>query len=467
MNNESLEKAVLAALILSPHIAPDFFSICQTPHLFYEEPNKVVAEAIKALYDRGDKIDLITVVSELKKTGGHKMANSAYVAGIVKDISTAANWEAHTRILLEMYMKRELYNLAVMAVGKAQNESIDIFEELSAFEKGLHSILNQSISMDEDTISNLVTKEAERWEIDNLHGIAGHRTGIDRMDEAMGGLVPSDLVIIAARPGQGKTALILSVIRNLCKQKLPVGIFSLEMSSSQLTQRILSQESGVFASKIRNNDLNKLDKEALYRAAGSISSWPIYINDQAGIKLSRLKAKATIWKKKYKIQALFVDYLQLITTDSKKNGTRENEISEISRGLKVLAKDLQIPVIALSQLSRSVEQRPNKLPQLSDLRESGSIEQDADSVLFIMRPEYYKMNEYEVNGQSISSDGLCILEAAKLRHGAVGTYAIRFNPGIMQFTNYGTPYATPLIEPVTPKSYIGTKSGMSFDQEPF
>lgn len=446
-HDEKLEKAVIGALILSPYIAPDFFSICQNLNVFYNEQNRAISEAVKALYDRGDAIDLITVTKEIRAKGMSKVVPTTYISGIITLVSSAANWEIHTRILLELFMKRELWNLASQALAKAQNETTDVFQEISDLEKGLQNILNQTISMDEQSIHQLVSKEAEKWEEENLNGIAGHRTGIDRMDEAMGGLVPSDLVIIAARPGQGKTALVLSVIRNLCRQKLPVGIFSLEMSSSQLTQRLLSQESGVFASKIRNNSLNNFDREALYKAAGTVGAWPLYINDQAGIKLSRIKAKATIWKKKYNIQALFVDYLQLVSTDAKKNGTRENEISEISRGLKVLAKDLEIPVIALSQLSRAVEARPNKLPQLSDLRESGSIEQDADSVLFIMRPEYYKMNEYDVNGQVMPADGLCILEAAKLRHGAVGSYAIRFNAGIMQFTNYGSQAKNIFIPP--------------------
>jgi len=279
-------------------------------------------------------------------------------------------------------------------------------------------------------------EEAEKWLIQGSGGMAGASYGIPVIDTATGGLVDTDLIVVAARPGQGKTAFVLSIMRNFCLRGDGVGIFSLEMGRSQLVQRLLSQQASVWASKIRKNDLDGFDRQRLYAAKTQMGKWPLQINDNAGISLRRLKTKALMWKKKFGIKLLVVDYLQLMGGDGKKQN-REGEISEISRGLKVLAKDLKIPIIALSQLSREVEKRPSKMPQLSDLRESGAIEQDADQVFFLMRPAYYKMDgEMEINGASYECDNLCILDIAKFRAGATGQIPLRFDGPTMRFADF-------------------------------
>lgn len=431
--NENLEQHVIGALLLDPNIRPEFFSIVQTMNIFYFEQNRLIGEVIKAMYDKGEDIDLITIRSALKAAKTLDIVGGMpYVSKCFSQIASAAHWEAHTRILLQLYMKRELYMLGNYTAYESQKED-DVFKLIAHVETGVQGILNQTIVSNEKTIPALLAEEQTRW--NQPAGLAGISTGLKVFDMATGGLVKSDLTIIGARPGQGKTALILSIIRNLCNEGHSCGIFSLEMSGPQIIQRLLAQEAQVFGTKIRNVELTDIDRQYLAKASEKISKWNLQINDQAGITMSRLKAKAVMWKRKYDIKAIFVDYLQLMSSE-KKSASRESEISEISRGLKVLAKDLNVPVIALSQLSRSVEARANKLPQLSDLRESGQIEADADSVLFLMRPEYYKMNEYDINGANISTVGLAILEAAKLRHGAVGTYALRFDGPFMRFSNY-------------------------------
>jgi replicative DNA helicase len=214
-------------------------------------------------------------------------------------------------------------------------------------------------------------------------------------------------------------------------------MFSLEMSSEQLIERLISQDSDVFAYKLKRNLLDNYDRERLYTSASRVRKWPLQINDQAGLNIRKLRTKALMWKKKFDIKLLVIDYLQLMSGQNKNGQNREGEIAEISRGLKILAKDLNIPIIALSQLSRAVESRPTKMPQLSDLRESGSIEQDANLVIFLMRPEYYKMTEsVEFDNDSYSVENLCIVDIAKFRDGDTSTFPVKFNGPLMKFSDY-------------------------------
>lgn len=435
-----IEQVVLGAMLLDGGAVIEFFNLIQTLDVFENSENKSVAGAMKSLYDRNEKIDVITVVNELRKSGEYKKAGGAkYVAELSSKISSAAHFETHIRILLEMYMKRGTAVFAQQLLSGALSDTDDVFERVAMVQNGLDSLLNQSLVTDEQTIAGILDEEAQKWMTENISGLAGMSYGIPDLDAATGGLVDTDLIIIAARPGQGKTAFVLSVMRNLCLKNQPVGIFSLEMSRNQLIQRLISQQSDVWAAKIRSNKLDNFDRPRLFSAKETMSKWPLYINDNAGISLRRLKTKAIMWKKKFGIKLLVVDYLQLMSGDSRK-GNREGEISEISRGLKHLAKDLKIPVIALSQLSREVEKRPGKMPQLSDLRESGSIEQDADQVFFLMRPAYYRMDgDMEIEGKNYATEDLCVLDVAKFRAGATGQVALRFNGPLMKFSDYNAP----------------------------
>jgi len=440
-----IEEAVLGSMLIDADSVTDFFNIIQTMDVFESPENAMVAKSMKTLYDRNDKIDVLTVAAELKKAGTLKnMGGVKRLAALSSKISSAAHFEIHLRLLLEFYMKRGTALFAQQLLNGALSDTDDVFERVAIVQNGLDGLLNQSIVSDELSIGGILEEESEKWMIENRGGLAGQSTGIPALDKASGGLVDTDLTIIAARPGQGKTAFVLTLMRNLCLKGIPVGIFSLEMSRNQLVQRLLSQESQVFASKIRTNQLDNGDRMRLFEAKKHMATWPIQINDNAGISLRRLKTKAILWKKKHGIKLLVVDYLQLMGSDSKK-GNREGEVAEISRGLKVLAKDLKIPIIVLSQLSREVEKRTGKMPQLSDLRESGSIEQDADMVMFLMRPAYYRMDgEMEIEGVNYNCEDLCILDIAKFRAGATGQVALRFNGALMKFTDYGHAIPTPI-----------------------
>jgi replicative DNA helicase len=242
---------------------------------------------------------------------------------------------------------------------------------------------------------------------------------------------------VGARPGQGKTALVVSLIRNLAKQGIPCGMFSLEMSKHELAQRLVSQESQVFAFKIKSGELTEREKVILNSCKQNMRSWNIRIFDEGEMNLRKLRSRAIMWQKKYGIKVLFIDYLQLMSGSDKRGSSRENDIAEISRGLKILARELNIPIVALSQLSRRVEERPDKMPQLSDLRESGAIEQDADSVWFLMRPAYYKMTgQVDIGGKSYDLNDVCIIDQAKMRSGNTGQIALKFDGPLMRMNNH-------------------------------
>jgi replicative DNA helicase len=317
------------------------------------------------------------------------------------------------------------------------SETDDVFDTVAKIHDGLDDLMKQVITEDERTIQTVVYDVSQKWQEHNATGLAGLSTGIKIVDEKTGGLVDTDLIILAARPGQGKTAFVLSILRNLSIANVATGMFSLEMSSDQLIERMISQDSDVFAYKIKRNILENYDRERLYSSANRVRNWPLQINDEAGLNIRKLRSKALMWKKKFGIKLLVVDYLQLMAGQNKKGQNREGEIAEISRGLKVLAKDLNIPIIALSQLSRAVESRPSKMPQLSDLRESGSIEQDANMVIFLMRPEYYKMTEsVDFDNDSYPVKDLCIVDIAKFRDGDTSTFPVKFNGPLMKFSDY-------------------------------
>jgi replicative DNA helicase len=414
--------------------------LVQSSEVFTEEKHRIVCNALKVLYDQNKPIDLVTIAEWTKKAGKYKIIGGGKtLSELISKVSSAAHFSIHIRILLEAYVKRGIGKFAQELLTSSVNDVDDIFERVSKVQTGLDNLVNQIIVKDEKSISTTLGEIREKWSIENISGLAGIPTGISSLDKATGGLVDTDLIVVGARPGQGKTALIMSLIQSYCKRNIPVGMFSLEMGSVQLVQRLLSLESDVFAYKIRNDKYEQYDKIRLHEAANRIDAWPLHINDEAGMSLRRLRIKAHRWKKEYGIKLLCVDYLQLMSSDTKKFN-RESEISEISRGLKILAKDLNIPIIALSQLSRAVESRPDKMPQLSDLRESGAIEQDADSIWFLMRPGYYSQfkdsKTTNVEGIEYDTENLCVLSIAKFRAGETKLVPLKFDGNLMKFSDY-------------------------------
>ena len=438
MENQIIEEIVLGSVLLDKEAQIEFSNRIQSVNVFESEDHRIIAQIFFDFIKDSKKIDIVTIAHELKSLGHYKNVGGAKKLSLLSQkVASTAHIEVHISILLENFLKREIGQIGARLINSSISETDDVFDTVAKIHDGLDNLMKQVITEEERAIDSVVYQVSQKWQEHNKSGLAGLSTGIKIVDEKTGGLVDTDLIILAARPGQGKTAFVLSILRNLSIANVPTGMFSLEMSSEQLIERMISQDSDVFAFKIKRNILDNYDRERLYSSANRVRNWPLQINDEAGLNIRKLRSKALMWKKKFGIKLLVVDYLQLMSGQNKKGQNREGEIAEISRGLKVLAKDLNIPIIALSQLSRAVESRPSKMPQLADLRESGSIEQDANMVIFLMRPEYYKMTEsVDFDNESFPVENLCIVDIAKFRDGDTSTFPVKFNGPLMKFSDY-------------------------------
>lgn len=451
MNIEA-EECVLSALLFSDFDRISVFNILSSEEAFYKEENQKVFLSIKALFDKGEKVDLVTVAAHLKQEGHLMMLGGVkYLAAIASKISSPAHIQSHVRIMMEAWMKRSIIQSATVLLRGCYDDETDVFELLDEAEKVISDNTGQLLKSSDSTFAEIADQEMKNIQIAATGDIAGTPTGISDLDKQISGLCPPDLIIVAARPGAGKSSLVFSIMTTLGFNNIPAGLVTLEMSKGQVFNRMVSIHSGIYASKIRDRTMSDDEKNRYYQFSSLMKKWPVHINETANT-LNKLRVKATIWKNKYGIKVLFVDYLQLMNGEGRKKGqNREGEISDISRGLKQLAKQLDMPIVALSQLSREVEKRPSKMPQLSDLRESGSLEQDADFVLFLMRPEYYKMTgSVELSGKEYSVEGLCIADLAKSRHGSTGEFAMKFNGPIMKFSDYHTTGSSFTQFPIAP-----------------
>lgn len=433
-----IEKVVLGAILISSYCLPEVIDLI-FKEVFYIESHQMIFEAIISLYDKNRSIDILTVVEELINLGNiEKVGGPYYVTILTNDVTSSAHIDHHCRILLEKYLKREAIKIGGEFVISAYEDGTDAFE---IYDKADNDILNTqervigSTMADMNSFSSMVYDQYEKVK---ATGVLGINTGIIPFDRIFGGLVPPDLFIIAARPGAGKTALAMSITHHVSViKKIPGAWFSLEMDGVQLTRRLASIDSKISHELIRQGKVSEADESKFYDSLNRISSAPIFIEDKTSVNIRSIRTRANILVRKKKIQYIIVDYLQLMGSVNKKNQNREGEISDISRGLKTLAKELGIPVIALSQLSREVEKRSDKMPQLSDLRESGAIEQDADEVLFLMRPEYYGfLEDVEIGNKNYSTKGLCIGKGAKNRHGACENFAMWFDAPCMHFSTH-------------------------------
>jgi replicative DNA helicase len=431
-----MEAAVLGALMLEKDALTTVVDILKS-HSFYKDGHQRIYKAISNLFDKSEPIDQLTVVQELREMGELEAAGGvAYVAGLTMHINSAANIEAHARVILEAAIKRELIRTATDILRDAYEETTDVFELLDATEKNIFQVSEDNMRKGVDSMQDLMVKAIKELE-EKKHqkdGLTGVPTGFSALDRVTSGWQPSDLVIIAARPGMGKTAFVVSAMRNAAVDfKKPVAIFSLEMSSLQLVNRLISAEAELDSEKIKKGNLADYEWAQLNHKISSLSSAPIFIDDTPALSIRELRAKCRRLKSQHDIQLIIIDYLQLMSGGEagRPGGNREQEIASISRALKGIAKELNIPVIALSQLSRSVETRGgDKKPQLSDLRESGSIEQDADMVIFLYRPEYYKITEDEMGNPT---QGMGEVIIAKHRNGSLETVQLKF---IGRFTKF-------------------------------
>lgn len=434
-----LEEAVLGALMVEKYAPEKVMSYLKTD-AFYVDAHQHIYDAIKNLFTSGNPIDILTVTEQLRKEGNLEAAGGAfYITQLTNKVSSAANIEYHAHIVIQKHIQRQLISVAGEIGEKAFEETSDAFELLDDSEKRLFEIKNESMTKSYDTVSDLISKaikEIENMQTD-VEGLTGVPTGFTELDRLTAGWQKSDLIILAARPGMGKTAFVLSMARNaavLGKKK--VALFSLEMSSLQLTKRLISSEAELDADKLRTGKLADHEWQQLHTKISAIEEADIFIDDTPALTVLDLKAKARRLKRQRNIDVIIIDYLQLMRAEegNKTAGNREQEISYISRSLKGLAKELDIPVIALAQLSRQVEQRQDKRPMLSDLRESGSIEQDADLVTFIYRPEYYGITQDE-EGNDIT--GLTEIIIRKHRNGSPGTVNLKFVGQFSKFADWG------------------------------
>jgi len=435
-----LEEAVLGALMLEKDALSTVIDILK-PEVFYQESHKKIFEAIQQLFQKSKPVDILTVTAEMRQQGSLELIGGAYyITSLTNRVASAANIEYHARIISQKYIQRELIRISTEIITNAYEDTTDIFDLLDHAEKNLFDIAQNNLrrdtqKMDEIIKQSLATLEELRTKTDGLTGVPSGFTDLDRIT---GGWQKSDLVIIAARPAMGKTAFVLSCARNAAVDfKKPVVVFSLEMSSVQLVNRLISGETEIEQEKIRKGNLAEWEWQQLHSKIGTLTEAPLLIDDTPALNIFEFRAKCRRLKSQYDIQMIIIDYLQLMhgKGEGQGGGNREQEIGSISRALKSVAKELDVPVLALSQLSRAVENRPGqngKRPLLSDLRESGSIEQDADMVLFLYRPEYYGITEDE-NGRSQAGIGEVII--AKHRNGETGIVPLRFIGKYVKFAD--------------------------------
>ncbi len=435
---KELEEAILGAIMLEKSAFDTVIEILK-PECFYLDAHQEVYKAMQSLAIKSLPIDMLTVVEELKFREKLEIVGGPYaISKLTNAVVSSANIEAHSRIVLQKFIQRELIRISGEIIGEAYEDSTDVFDMLDMAESKLFEITNNHLRKNFDDIETVLVKTINRIEDmrNRQDEMTGVPTGFPSLDKLTYGWQPTDLIILAARPSVGKTAFALNLARTAAlhsAKPTAVGFFSLEMSSSQLVQRILSAESEIWLEKIARGKLEEHEMKQLYKKGiDRLSKAPIFIDDSAALNIFELRAKCRRLKNKHNIGIIIIDYLQLMTGSADKNSNREQEISKISRDLKGLAKELQVPIIALSQLSREVEKRKegNKIPQLSDLRESGAIEQDADMVMFLYRPDYYDVTTNEMGE---SNKGETYVKIAKHRNGSLDTIKLKALLHIQKF----------------------------------
>jgi len=434
-----LEEAVLGALMLEKDALTAVIDILK-PAIFYKDAHQYIFAAIQRLFSRSEPIDILTVTNELKSSGELEIVGGPYyITQLTNRVASAANVEYHSRIILQKFIQRELIRISSEIIKDAFEDTTDVFELLDSAESSLFEVSESNLRRNYMDMQSLVGEAVREIQVAREHeeGLRGVPSGFTELDRVTSGWQKSDLVILASRPGMGKTAFALTLARNVAVDfKKPVAFFSLEMSAIQLVTRLISSETQLSAEKLRRGNLENYEWEQLNAKIGKLVDAPLFIDDTPALSIFELRAKCRRLKAQHNIELVILDYLQLMSSPSEGKGNREQEISNISRSLKSLSKELRVPVIALSQLSRAVETRGGtKKPILSDLRDSGAIEQDSDLVLFIYRPEYYKIYEDE---QGNSTLGLAEVSIAKHRNGALKDITVRFISKFAKFVDYDT-----------------------------
>ena len=429
--NIDAEQAVLGAMLIKKEAIAEVSQLLR-PEDFYRDAHKIIYEAMLALFNRNEPADIVTVTNYLDKENKlDKVGGITFVTALANIVPTAANVNFHANIVREKADLRHLINTATDIAGMAYEATDDVSDVIDKSEKMIMEVANRQNVSTFTPMQEIVMETFDK--INTLYeskgGLTGISCGFKDLDALTSGLQASDLILVAARPSMGKTAFTLNIAANVAlKEKKTVAFFSLEMSKQQLVQRMLCSEGGIDSQKLKNADLSTEDWEKLVRTADKVSAAPLYIDDTAGITVMELRSKARRLKAEHGLDLIIIDYLQLMQGRSKGGSdNRQQEISDISRSLKAVARELNVPVIALSQLSRSVESRQIKRPMLSDLRESGSLEQDADIVMFLYREDYY---DPETANKNITE-----VIVAKHRNGPVDTVKMFFKKEFTRFND--------------------------------
>jgi replicative DNA helicase len=432
-----LEEAVLGAIMLET----DAYSMVQEiikPECFYKVAHQKIFSAIQTLAVHQQPVDMHTVTEQLRKDGTiDEIGGPYYITLLTAKVNSAAHLEYHARIIVQKYLARELIRISSDIQTKAFDDKTDVDDLMQEAEGMLFEVSQRNLKKDVVQINPVIQEARNRMIMAaEKQGASGVPSGFHSLDKITSGWQRSDLIIIAARPAMGKTAFILSMAKNMAVDyNTPVGVFSLEMSNVQLVNRLIMNVCQLEGEKIKNGQLDRYEWEKFDRDITQLMDAPVYIDDTPSLSIFELRSKARRLVKEHKVQCIIIDYLQLMNASGMSFGSREQEVSIISRSLKGLAKELDIPIIALSQLNRGVEGRTGldgKRPQLSDLRESGAIEQDADMVCFIHRPEYYKLTE---DAQGNSLIGIAEILVAKHRNGATGDIQLKFKNTYAKFIN--------------------------------
>lgn len=440
--DKEIEDAVLGALMLERDA---YAIVCDLlrPESFYDPGNQKIYAAINKLGVMQQPIDMLTVTQQLRADGAlDDVGGPVRISELTSNVASAAHIEYHARIVAQKFLARRLISFCSEIEKKSFDESYDIDDLLQEAEGKLFEISQGNLKKDFTQIDPVINSAMEQIEAAGKResGLSGLQTGFHNLDKLTSGWQNSDLIIIAARPAMGKTAFVLSMAKNMAVDyNTPVAIFSLEMSNLQLVNRLISNVCEIEGEKIKSGRLSRQEWEQLNSRVRSLFSAPLYVDDSPSLSILELRTKARRLVKEHGVKIIIIDYLQLMNATGMKFGSREQEVSMISRSLKQLAKELNIPVIALSQLSRKVEERNdgNKRPQLSDLRESGAIEQDADIVCFIHRPEYYTRSTTDAENRDIR--GMAEFIVAKHRSGSVDDIEMTFVARFARFQNRSEP----------------------------
>lgn len=437
-----LEQAVLGALMLE---SDAYVNVCDIlrPECFYEPAHQKIYEAIQSLGASNKPIDLLTVTEQLRLKGDLEFVGGpVYITQLTTRVLSGAHVDFHARIVAQKYLARELISFSSTVGSKAFDETIDVDDLLQEAEAKLFEITQHNVKKEVMQIDPIIREALKQIELagNRESGLSGLQTGYHELDKLTSGWQNSDLIIVAARPAMGKTAFVLSMAANMVVDyNIPIAVFSLEMSNLQLVDRLISNICEIEGDKIKSGKLSTAEWEQVMTRIKRLLSSPFYIDDSSQLSIFELRTKARRLVREHQIKLIIIDYLQLMNASGMRLGSREQEVSMISRSLKQLAKELNIPIIALSQLNRNLESRgaagnEGKRPQLSDLRESGAIEQDADIVCFIHRPEYYLHSSTDAEGNDIR--GLAEFQVAKHRSGAVGDIKLRFRSRFARFENW-------------------------------